>query len=278
MKDRIRSYFYSSPILSAISCALFAVALFSVPSVFSFGESVGFALEIVCRALVVFLAVVFAKICGFKLFAKSRIGLLRIFILFLGLLVCINNFPIIGLISGKVTFNSDAKIVRYVLYCAAIAVAEEFVFRGLIMPLTGLGVREKPHAPFLTVLISSSVFALCHLFNIFSAGVAPTLLQVGYTFLTGGLFGAAYLITENLIFPILLHFVFDIGGLMFSTPFGIASGNMWDTVTVIITAVLGIIATTVYVVYLFNYSLTDKTAIRNNLYSLFQKSGWEKER
>lgn len=258
MKTRIKEYFYSSPLMSAVACALFAVAVFSLPNVADFSENVEFALEIVCRALVIVAAVIFAKICGFKLFAKSKTGIIRTLILALGLLVCINNFPIIGLISGEVALNSNAKIVRYVFYCAAIAAAEEFVFRGLVMPLTGLALREKKRAPFLTVLVSSSIFALCHLFNIFSAGIAPTLLQVGYTFLTGGLFGAAYLFTENLIFPIILHFVFDLGGLMFSAPFGIASGNMWDVATIIITAVLGVIATAVYAVYLFNYRVREK--------------------
>ncbi len=258
MKTKIKEYFYTSPMLSAVACALFAVAVLSFPAVFSFDENLKFAFSIVCRALVLVAAVILAKICNFKLFAKPETGILRFLILFLGLLVCINNFPIIGFISGEVAFISGAKIVRYVFYCLSVAVAEEFVFRGLIMPLVGLSLREKKRAPFLTVVVSSAIFALCHLFNIFSAGIVPTLLQVGYTFLTGGLFGAAYLFIENLVFPIILHFIYDLGGLIFSGPFGIAYGNMWDTATIIITAVLGICATAVYAVYLFNYKVNPK--------------------
>ena len=54
-------------------------------------------------------------------------------------------------------------------------------------------------------------------------------------------------------FPIVLHVIFDLGGLMFDLPFGIAAGNMWDTATIIITAVLGVIVTAVYAFAIWNY-------------------------
>ena len=95
------------------------------------------------------------------------------------------------------------------------------------------------------------------MFNIFSQGIVPTLLQIGYTFLTGGLFGIVYLITKNLIFPIILHVIFDLGGLIFSAPFGIAAGNMWDVLTIIITAALSVFATAVYFFKVYNYKKAD---------------------
>ena len=45
--------------------------------------------------------------------------------------------------------------------------------------------------------------------------------------------------------------IFDLGGLMFSLPFGIAAGNMWDVWTIIITAVIGVITTVLFAVKLF---------------------------
>jgi len=54
-------------------------------------------------------------------------------------------------------------------------------------------------------------------------------------------------LTNNLIVPILLHFIYDIGGL-FTSEIGVAIGNQWDTVTVIITAVLGVIVL-IYMLY-----------------------------
>ena len=253
MKQKIRDSAYSSPILTAIEAALFAVVLFSLPNLFKIGETAAFVLHVVCRAAVIFCAVFAAKSCGFKLFVNKKISVSEIFIIIVGLMVCVNNFPIIGFITGNVSLAENAQIFRYAVYCVMIGVAEEFAFRGFIMPLVGIKFYTRKRAPFFTVLVSSLIFSLCHGFNVFSAGVLPTLMQVGYTFLTGGLFGAVYLMTENIVYPIVLHVVFDVGGLMFFEPFGIAVGNMWDTTTIIITAALGVVATAVYIIKLITF-------------------------
>ncbi len=258
MKDKIRESAFSSPLMTAIAVSLFSVAAFSLSNVYDFGETAKFVIDIVCRALAVFFVAYSAKACGFKMFVKPKTGGICLLLFVLGLLVCVNNFPIIGFAAGNVALQQNARIFRYIVYCTAIGVSEEVVFRGFIMPLVGLKFRDKPRAPFLTVLVTSAIFSLCHIFNIFSAGVLPTVLQVGYTFLTGGLFGIVYLFSENLVFPIILHTVFDLGGLIFSAPFGIAAGNMWDVYTVIITAALGVIATAVFVFALWNYKPNSK--------------------
>lgn len=253
MKRKIKDYAYSSPVWTAVETALIAVLLFSLLSVIKAGETTEFILHIICHVMSVVFAVFVAKACDFKLFAKIKISVSEIFILFLGLLVCVNNFPVIGFIKGDVRLIENANILRFILYCVMIGVSEEFVFRGIIMPIIGLKYKDAKRAPLLTVAVSSLIFSLCHLFNIFSLGIAPTLLQVGYTFLTGGLFGIAFLITKNLIFPIILHVVFDFGGLIFSVPFGVAAGNMWDLSTIIITAALGVFAAAVYILKLYKY-------------------------
>lgn len=259
MKERIKAQAFSSPILSAISAALFAVVIFSVPGLFDVQDNALFVLNIVCRVVAAVSAFVLAKICGFKLFNKPKTTVSAVLLFCLGLIVCVNNFPVIGFITGEVRLLNNPEILKYLCYCAAIGVAEELAFRGFVMPLVGFGLRDKNHAAFWTVVVSAAIFSLCHLFNIFSAGVAPVLLQVGYTFLTGCLFGAVYLFTENIIFPILLHTVYDVGGLIFAAPFGIAAGNMWDRYTVIITAVLGLITAAVFAVKLWNYKADGKS-------------------
>lgn len=244
---------FASPLSTAIIAALISVAVFSLPNVFKTGEDAAFILNAACRATVSVFFLIAAKLCGFKIFGKPKAGASEIFLLILGLLVCVNNFPIIGFICGNVSLVADAKIVRYVIYCALIGLSEEVVFRGFIQPLISVKFSGKPKEVFLTVLLSSAIFSLCHIFNVFSAGVGATALQLGYTFLTGGLFGAAFCFTGNIVFPTVLHLVFDVGGLIFYQPFGIAAGNMWDTVTIIITAVLGVAATAAYVFKLLNY-------------------------
>ena len=252
-REKFRKYVSYSPILIGLTAALFAVVIFSLPNLFSVSEGVSFALNVLCRAAVTVLAFIAAKACGIKLLGKRKISVLEFLLLLLGLAVCLNNFPIIGVISGNVRFLPSANVWHYVLYCAAIGVSEEAVFRGFIMPIVGLKFVNKEKSEFLTVLVSSAVFAFCHAFNVFSAGLAATALQVGYTFLTGGLFGAAFYMTKNLLFPACLHFNFDLGGLLFFDPFKIAAGNMWDTATIIITAALGLASTAAYSFKLFYF-------------------------
>ena len=255
IKEIIKERAFSSPVLSAISASLFAVVIFSVPSLFVPIVSEGglFALNIVCRTVAFLLALFLARACGFKLFNKPNAAASAILLFFLGLLVCVNNFPIIGFAAGDVWIVRDRGIARFIFYCVAIGVSEEFVFRGFVMPLIGHKLAGNPRAAFWTVALSAAIFSFCHLFNIFSAGVVPTLLQAGYTFLTGCLFGTIFLFTENIVFPILLHAVYDVGGLIFSEPFGIAVGDMWNVYTIIITAVLGVFAAAVFAVKLWKY-------------------------
>ena len=263
MKDGIKERFFSSPILSAIAVSLFSVAFLSLPNIFTLQKNLLFAFNIFSRAVVATGAVILAIICGFKPFSKPVLSLSAILLSVLGLMVCVNNFPVIGFATGNVVLTEDPEIFKYICLCISVGVAEEFMFRGFVMPLLSVALKGKKHAPLLTVALSAGIFSFCHLFNIFSAGIPSTLLQVGYTFLTGCLFGAIFLLTENVVFPVILHVVYDIGGLIFTTPFGIAVGNMWDKYTVIITAVLGVIATVIFTVALWKYKQAEDSPEEN---------------
>lgn len=251
---KLKEEITKTPICSAIIVALFAVAAFSLPNIGLWrNETANFVLTLVFRGGAFVFAVVLAAKLNFDTFLGfKKPDLAQTFLLILGFLVCVNNFPIIGLISGNVVIEENADILRFVIFCVAVGASEEAVFRGLVLPIVGLKFNGKKRGEFFTVLISSAIFALCHAFNVFSGDIGGTLLQVGYTFLTGGLFGAAYVFTRNLFIPVLLHVIFDIGGLVFQETDGIAVGNMWDTVTVIITALLGTLATLLFAVKLWN--------------------------
>ena len=85
--------------------------------------------------------------------------------------------------------------------------------------------------------MSCAVFGLVHLVNI-AIGASPgaTLLQVGYSFLIGGMCAIVLLKTGSIWYCVLLHTVYDIGG----TILYVGGGKRWDIVTVIITAVIGV--------------------------------------
>lgn len=154
------------------------------------------------------------------------------------LAVAINNFPLIGLATGNAYVTDPiGGVLIVVAYCLAIGMFEEFAFRGLFYLMILDGRRSSTKQIFLTTAISSAVFGLVHLVNL-AIGVSPgaTLLQVGYSFLIGGMCAIVLLKTANIWYCVLLHVVYDLGG----TILYLGGGVRWDTVTVIITAVLGV--------------------------------------
>ena len=154
------------------------------------------------------------------------------------LAVAINNAPIIGLATGNAYISDPVGGVLIILaYCLAIGTFEEFAFRGLFFMMILEDRRKSTKQIFWTTAISSAVFGLVHLVNLaVGAGPGATLLQVGYSFLIGGMCAIVLLKTGSIWYCVLLHTVYDIGG----TILYVGGGMRWDVVTVTITAVLGV--------------------------------------
>ena len=154
------------------------------------------------------------------------------------LAVAVNNAPIIGLATGNAYITDPAGGVLIMLaYCLAIGMFEEFAFRGLFFMMILEDRRKSTKQIFWTTAISSAVFGLVHLVNLaVGAGPGATLLQVGYSFLIGGMCAIVLLKTGSIWYCVLLHTVYDIGG----TILYVGGGVRWDAVTVTITAVLGV--------------------------------------
>ena len=154
------------------------------------------------------------------------------------LAVAVNNAPIIGLATGNAYITDPAGGVLIMLaYCLAIGTFEEFAFRGLFFMMILEDRRKSTKQIFWTTAISSAVFGLVHLVNLaVGAGPGATLLQVGYSFLIGGMCAIVLLKTGSIWYCVLLHTVYDIGG----TILYVGGGVRWDAVTVTITAVLGV--------------------------------------
>ncbi len=154
------------------------------------------------------------------------------------LAVAINNFPLIGLATGNAYVTDPAGgVLIIVAYCIAIGMFEEFAFRGLFFLMILDGRRKSTKQIFWTTAASCAVFGLVHLVNI-AVGASPgaTLLQVGYSFLIGGMCAIVLLKTGSIWYCVLLHTVYDIGG----TILYLGGGVRWDAVTVTVTAVLGV--------------------------------------
>lgn len=178
---------------------------------------------------------------GFRLNGLTKVRpLSAILITVPAFLVVINNFPIIGLMTGNVRIvKTGIYLVLYAVESLSIGLFEEIAFRGVLFPAFLENHRSSTKQIFLSAFVSSAAFGAIHLFNLMAgAGFGGVILQIGYSFLIGGMCSAVLLRTHNVWICVILHTLFDFGGFLTET---LGEGIIWDTATVIITAVLGVL-------------------------------------
>ena len=123
------------------------------------------------------------------------------------LLITISNY-IVALIDDSI-LNLDISsmfIIKEAILYLLVGIGEEEVFRGVLLPF----INEK-NSRFKAILYSSLIFGGVHLLNISSLSSIPyCLLQALYSFGTGLLFAFIYVYSKNIIYPIIVHFLFDL--------------------------------------------------------------------
>lgn len=182
---------------------------------------------------------------------KINLNLKALLIILPFLLVAINNFPILPIFTGDVKFNPDnnfTKWVAYALACLGGVFLEEITFRGLILPTLYVKFKDKKNRVFLTVFYQALLFGVVHLVNLL-AGSSPlmVLMQIGYSFLIGAMCAIAFIKTGNFYNAVLLHFLFNLGGLLYD--YNMISGKIWTLDNIILTAVIAVIVI-VYALFL----------------------------
>lgn len=165
--------------------------------------------------------------------------------------VVINNLPIIALLRGDAYLvKPTSYILLFALGCLLIGLFEETAFRGAIFLMLLEKRRNDTKQIFWTAVWSSAIFGGIHLFNLIGgAGIGATLQQVGYSFLIGGMCSVVLLKTKNIWLCALLHAIFDFCGYLIPL---LGDGSLWDTPTIIITAVLAVAVTAYIVTALLN--------------------------
>ena len=153
------------------------------------------------------------------------------------LAVAVVNFPFSALIGGTASVDEPKLVPLFLLSCLFIGLSEELLFRALLHDSIKRALMKYRCGYIFAVLLSSAVFGLWHLVNLFfGAGIGPTLLQVGYTFLLGCMFAVTFDKTKNIWLCVALHTLFDIGGTLIAR---LGSGNPQDLVFWILTGVIG---------------------------------------
>lgn len=178
------------------------------------------------------------------------------------LIVSINNFPIVSLIEGEASFAAvqGAKTAAYVFLCISIGAVEEIIFRGCIYKIIREKTQGDKHGFFFSLVFSSAIFGCMHLINLLNGFSPAVFLQMGYSFLIGAMCGFALEKTGNIYMPILLHSLFDLGGLL--SDYSMVSGNIWTVNEMIATAVVGVIVA-VFIVYVVCKTDKDETNLTN---------------
>ena len=179
-------------------------------------------------------------ICGGK---RMMIFNKRLFSLFVWSLPCFMvafiNFPYSALANGTATIFRNDLIWLYAIYAFSIALLEEFIFRGVVVLLVKDYLRNKRHAPLLTVIICAALFSIFHLTNLFGgADVGYVLLQCVYTFLIGAMLTTTMLKLNNVWLCVFIHAVFNFGGQIIEN---LGLGNPWDTLFWILTISGGVL-------------------------------------
>jgi len=197
---------------------------------------------IVTRAVGALVFIPLSVYMGYNIFgltSKKRIKVLACTLV--PLAVVVNNLPIIGLITQKAYLTESLSFVPiFALETIMIGLFEEFAFRGVLFPYILESRSSSAKSIFWATVLSSSAFGAVHLLNVLAgAGVGGVILQVGYSFLIGGMCSIVLLYTRCIWLCVALHAIYDFCGYLVPT---LGDGIIWDPATITITAVLGIFA------------------------------------
>jgi membrane protease YdiL (CAAX protease family) len=102
-------------------------------------------------------------------------------------------------------------VIGCILMNLAVAVSEEFLFRGVILNAFLNSWKTKRNFISAAVIASCIIFGLRHLINLYTtpASIFATCAQVFFTFMAGTYLCAVYLRSQNIWVCILIHFLED---------------------------------------------------------------------
>lgn len=162
--------------------------------------------------------------------------------------VAVNNLPIYPLIVGRATVDAPTwRILLLAAECLFVGLFEEACFRGVVL----LGLLEKRRKTlkgrFWAIVLSSAVFGIVHLVNIFFSSPIAVILQIGYSFLIGAMCSVVLMKTANIWICVALHSIFNFCGALVPD---CGEGTIFEPITITVTVIIAVL-TTIYMTVAF---------------------------
>lgn len=221
-----------------------------------------FIVKILQQSCGIMATILLMRRLGLKLFGKPQ----NLLYLIPCIIIAIDNFQWSSYINGnmELVHKEGIDFLLFGLYCLSVGLFEECIFRGVIFSVLAGCFTQDKKGLWKSYVLSSVIFGAAHLFNGFSLG---TLLQVGYTILTGGLFGFVLLKTKNILCCGVIHGLYNFCGLLFETEqrLGLGNGVVFDMGTVITMLIVCISLGLLILWWVFRYSEEERVVLYKKL-------------
>ncbi|MFC6176419.1 CPBP family intramembrane glutamic endopeptidase [Companilactobacillus huachuanensis] len=176
--------------------------------------------------------------------------------LFYQLLNAIPAIVLLLLTKNPFVLSIKGPILMGLMTIIMIAICEEYIYRGILIPLS---LRLTNNKLFIAVLISSVGFAFAHIVNFEHGSFLVILSQIILAFATGMLFGTLYLKSNNLSLVIVLHLISDLP-LLASKGASAALTNSQTYAILMIVVVISLIACLISLIQLHGFIFNKKVA------------------
>ena len=179
-------------------------------------------------------------------------------------LIAINNFPFSAVFWGGAKVNESGGMVLLLFFeCMMVGFFEEMAFRGVVF----LGIlRKNPQNrlwAFASIAISSAVFGLVHLVNLFTSSPVAVIMQIGYSALIGAMCAVVLMKSANIWLCVLIHGLYNFCGAVIPR---LGEGEIWDTFTIVLTVIVSLLVAA-YMIAIF---VKGKMPLINDIYGINQ--------
>ncbi len=235
-------------IVAVISLAILLALELTHNKIFAEGQYSKEIYNIFTRYLGGIACLIFVYLYSVKWILRPAVSVRGLLVFLPCMAVAVNNFPIITFFSGEAYIEKDlAPILLYAILCLGVGFFEEMAFRGCVFPIILQRRGNTWKDVFVSTVFSSLIFGVVHIVNLFvGADIVSVILQIGYSFLIGGMCSVILIKTHNIWYCVILHAVYNFCGGVVPNCGG---GTIWNAPEIALTAVVAVIVA-IYVVYL----------------------------